>query len=51
MAITLTEAAAQSLPIHALTRPGAEEASAELATLYDAMWDRISTATAISGVA
>ena len=47
----LTEAAAQSLPIHALTRPGAEEAWAELATLYDAMWDRISTATVISGVA
>lgn len=47
----LTEAAAQSLPIHALTRPGAEEASVEFADLYDAMWDRMGHELTISGVA
>ena len=47
----LTEAAAQSLPIHALTRPGAEEASIEFADLYDAMWDRMGHELSISGVA
>ena len=47
----LTEAAAQTLPIHALTRPGAEEASIEFADLYDAMWDRMGHELSISGVA
>lgn len=46
----VTEASAQSLPIHALTRSGAEEASREFGDLYDAMWDRMGESR-VAGVA